>query len=519
MCRGLARAAPPVDEADIVETAEYDVVVLGGRHAGTQAALAAAQNVASVIVVEAQAKDTNICLGDDICAYNSQFMIEYGYGPYDTSTIVSEYFHRSGGRANPEIIRLFVENSGEMFDNLVSLIPDTSTIFDLAPNNAIIHVAYGKTSGSDYLIELGGYKAWASTIQTIGSFNPTPVDGREEVSRLTEIEIYARQAAEGLDAGWLWEHTAVLLDQNDAGDVVGALVEGLDGYRRLAARKGVILTTGDFSSNPDMIYNLFTDMTEWGIRVGQDRSEMTGMGRNGVGHKLGCWAGGMIEPHPRPARNFAMWMRPSPWGTSPFLYLNARGKRYANEAMAQMLAPATFRQPLGIYTAITDANYMDTVRSASVDHGAPNWGVPDVVEEMRQTIDTIPEGNAEGGEAKDVSMYILTRRQTAQVYAADSLEELLGFLPPPSMCPGRLPLLGSGTSASACASQRRHDAANPIIFHFGASFRNTNFTFGLHGRNLQVRSSQHRPERISKVDEQHRRSNERDTYGTRNTRN
>ncbi len=420
--------APSVDEASIVETVDADVVVLGGGHAGTQAALAAAQQGASVAVIEVQAKDTFSCYGDDICAYNSQFMIDNGFGPYDLGEITAEYYRRSGGRANQRIIRLFVENSGEMFDNLVAVTPETSNFFELAPDNAIIQKAYGKDSGEDYPIELSGYKAWASTLQTIGSFNPTPVDGREEVSRLTEIEIYCRQAAEELGATWYWEHSAVVLEQNESGDVTGAIAQGPDGYRRFNAAKGVILATGDFSGNADMVYNLLTDVNEWGMRVGQDRSAMAGMGRDGVGLKLGCWAGGMIEPQPRPAQNFAMWMPPGPWGTTPFLLLNSLGKRYVNEAMAQMLAPATFRQPLGIYAAVTDADYMEMVKLASVDHGAPNWGVPDVVEEMHQSIDAIPVGDPAGGVVLDVSMYILTRRQEATVYAAETLEELLGFL-------------------------------------------------------------------------------------------
>lgn len=420
--------APQIAEDDIIEDVDADVVVLGGGHAGVQAALAAAQSGASVAVVEIQSKDGYTCFGDDICAYNSQFMLDNGFGPYDVGEIVSEYHRRSGGRANPQIIRLFVENSGEMFDNLMAVTPDTSNVFELAPDNAIIQVAYGKNSGTDYPIELGGYKAWASTLQTIGSFNPTPVEGKEEVSRLTELETYSRLAAESLGATWYWEHAATVLVQNDAGDVTGAIAQGPDGYRRFNATKGVILCTGDFSGNADMVFNLLTDVNEWGMRAGQDRSEMTGMGRDGVGIKLGCWAGGMIEPQPRPAQNFAMWMPPGPWGTAPFLYLNSQGKRYVNEAMAQMLAPATFRQPLGIYTAIADADYMETAKMASVDHGAPNWGVPDVVEEMNQAIQAVEVGNPEGGDVMDVSMYILTRRQTTQVYAAETLEELLGFL-------------------------------------------------------------------------------------------
>ena len=45
-------AAPVIDEAAIAETRSFDVVVIGGGHAGTQAAVAAAQLGASVAVIE-----------------------------------------------------------------------------------------------------------------------------------------------------------------------------------------------------------------------------------------------------------------------------------------------------------------------------------------------------------------------------------------------------------------------------------------------------------------------------------
>lgn len=89
---------PVVDEADVYDTVEVDVVVLGGGHAGTQAALSAAQNGASVAVVEVQDEKNYIYFGEDICSYNSQMFLEHGFGPYNVGDIVSEYTRRSVGR-------------------------------------------------------------------------------------------------------------------------------------------------------------------------------------------------------------------------------------------------------------------------------------------------------------------------------------------------------------------------------------------------------------------------------------
>lgn len=61
---------------------------------------------------------------------------------------------------SPGVVKLFVENSGEMFDNMVSIMPDTTDMLDREGGRCIIQIAYGKDKGSDYPIEQSGYKAW-----------------------------------------------------------------------------------------------------------------------------------------------------------------------------------------------------------------------------------------------------------------------------------------------------------------------------------------------------------------------
>jgi succinate dehydrogenase/fumarate reductase flavoprotein subunit len=433
----------------------FDVVILGGGHAGTQAACAAAQAGASVVVVEKQPEDSYVYFGDDIGSYNSQFMIAKGFGPYDTGEIVSEYCRRGLGRVNPQIVKLYVENSGEVLDNFVAVTPDTSDAFD--DGRYIIQIAYGKDKGSDYPLEQSGYKAWATTLQTIGTVNQKGevVPGRV-LSRLTELETYVMREAQSKGATWLWGHSAAaLLMDGDA--VVGAYAETPEGgYVKLTANKGVILACGDFSSNPDMVYNLLDDVSEWGTRVGQDRTELAGMGRDGMGQKLGCWAGGAMEPHPRPSMN-TMGGTPGPWGTTAFLCLNKDGERFMNEAMAQLASGAVIRQPLGLLANITDSKYMKQIQSAGLDHGAPNWGYPQIFEQLDQEMqamttgpeganivqtaiinlgesgsfaggggaDMMPEeGEGEEGDEPAASPF----GSGPNVWKADTVEELLGYL-------------------------------------------------------------------------------------------
>lgn len=435
---------PEIADSDVSETVDVDVVVLGGGHAGTQAALAAAQAGATVAVVESQSSEDYVYFGDDICGYNSKWITEQGFGGYDLGEITAEYCRRGLGRVSPEIIKLFVENSGEMVDNMVSLVPETSDVLDRENGRCIIQVAYGKDDGSYYPIEQSGYKSWATTLQTIQTVNPTEVIPGRRITRLTELETYCMWEAEKLGATWYWGCSAEALVM-DGDAVAGAYALKSDGtYLRLNAAKGVLLATGDFSANRDMVWNLLDDVAEWGARVGMTKDDLFGGGRDGKGHMLGCWAGGAIEPHPRPSMNSGA-SNPGPWGTSAFLSLNVNGKRFMNESMAQLAGSARLRQPLGITTAITDANFMKTVQGAGLDHGAPNWGHPETLAKMEEAMHAVEPG-PDGGYVPSVGIISLNEINThnpngqpygnekksedspSNVWAADTLEELLGYL-------------------------------------------------------------------------------------------
>lgn len=432
---------PVISDDQVSETIDVDIVILGAGHAGCQAALSASQAGATVAVVEAQPEEEYWCYGDDICAYNSQWVTDQGFGGYDLGEITAEYCRRGLGRVNPAILKMFVENSGEMFDNMVSIIPDTSDMLDRENGRCIIQIAYGKDSAADYPIEQSGYKAWATTVQTIQTVNPTEVIPGRRITRLTEWETYARREAENNGAVFFFGTTAEALAM-DGDAVVGAYAKKADDtYIKLNAAKGVLLATGDFSSNPAMVWNLLTDISEWAARIGVQEGELAGGGRDGMGIKLGCWAGGAIEPHPRPSMNMSSGT-PGPWGTSPFLVLNAKGKRFMNESMAQLGGAAALRQPLGIYATITDANYMLGVQGAGLDHGAPNWGFPQGIEAMQEAMAAIVPG-PEGGSVPGIGIAGVNeinthnpnaepngseRKMGSTVYAAETLEELLGYL-------------------------------------------------------------------------------------------
>ena len=284
-----------------------------------------------------------------------------------------------------------------MMDNLASLIPDTSNVFDYAGGECIVQIAYDKPSGTDYPVEISGYKMWASTVQTVGTQNANPVGkaGLTGISRLSEIETYCRDAAEELGAVWFCGHAAVRCLSDDAGAVTGVIAEDAEGnYVQFDAAKGVILATGDFGANSNMVWELCTECAENAMRHGVDRETLTGMTDcDGSGHKMGCWAGGAIESHPRPVAGDAPSISFGPWGSTPCLWLNCKGERFMNESFAGLVLAQSVRQPINLEGAmqgnfaIMDKKHMDYIKAGGLDHGAPNWGFPEGIEEYQAQMD------------------------------------------------------------------------------------------------------------------------------------
>ncbi len=117
----------PADPDKYEDAGTYDVIVVGGGHAGVGAAFGAVDEGATVAVIEKQPWGNFVdqegtganmggWYGEDIGHVNSKLLIERGYGPFDTGAITSEFCKRAAGRVNPEIIKNFVQYSGQMFD-------------------------------------------------------------------------------------------------------------------------------------------------------------------------------------------------------------------------------------------------------------------------------------------------------------------------------------------------------------------------------------------------------------------
>lgn len=451
--------APVIDDAEIAETYDYEVVVLGGGHSGIGAAFGAVDAGVTVAVLEqlpwgnfVDLEGTGVNMGgwygEDIGHVNSQFLIDRGFGPYNTGEITAEFCKRAGGRCNPDILKAFVQNSGAMFDRYKEIydsyeaeriendsnvyLSSTSVVIDgeAAPDEGNFDMSnmfeyplcntQAAWSGSNvsYPIECGGYKTWPCNAQFYGY----------QGNNIEYIHKYIVKHVEDSGSKFFFEHTGVVLCQDADGNVTGLIATNADGkYVKFNASKGVILCAGDFIGDPAMCWALLNEGMEWGERNGATADSWARSGnRNGAGHKMGCWAGGMIEPSPRG------WMAlgggvGGPWGTCPLLMLNVNGKRFCNEGAIAQLWSVCLRQPAGLAAYVTDANWAKTVAAAPLDHGAPNFGMDDFYDMLKADMDALEVGNPEGGRV--VGANLAERKfMGGTVYAANTLEELADML-------------------------------------------------------------------------------------------
>jgi succinate dehydrogenase/fumarate reductase flavoprotein subunit len=195
-----------------------------------------------------------------------------------------------------------------------------------------------------------------------------------------------------------------LIKENDR--IVGVIAETSDGYKRFNASKGVILATGDIGSDKEMLAEFCP------IALKPTKNQYIPLGSNtGDGHKMGAWAGGVLEDGP-----WASMMHPQGYSRMAhfFLYVNTMGKRFMNEdTWAQGKSLGVLKQPgdVDYAYAIFDANYKEEIEKTIPIGGGLFWDNPSTVYGQPWT------------SAKDEG-YITAGLKDGTIIQADTLEDL-----------------------------------------------------------------------------------------------
>ena len=368
--------------ADIAETVDTDILVIGAGLAGCACACSAAENGGKVTVVEKTSSWNG--RGGGFGAINSRYMDELGI-KVDKVNAKQHWIAQCASRADEDIIVKFFNNSEEASNWLLDKV-------EAVGGSAMVGAFY---SHDDVYAEQPGYHMLI--IPEDAGFTSTGFAGAELC--------YKDAVAAG--AEFVFNSPAVQLVQDDSGKVTGCICETADGYVQYNASKGVVLCTGDIGGDAEMVQAYAPIAAEYG----QPRSQYTPMGVNtGDGHKMGMWVGAQLQDLPLPTM-----MHPQAfcWFHGPFLFVNDNGERFmCEDTWVQGKSLAINRQPNGEAWSIFDANWPTDLVNGLPYGGGMFW---DSFRPYGSDLELAPEY---------FKTQIPTYIEAGNAYECDTLEEL-----------------------------------------------------------------------------------------------
>lgn len=317
-------APEPITEFD--ETRDFEVVVVGAGVSGMAAAMSAAEAGAKIACVQREATPSsqgNMAAGVDLNQTS-----EAG-----KQALISYLIKLADHRSNRALLEAWADNSFEAL-----------SWFREAASAGGIEVNPDEPQ-ADRVLHINGYDVYlhANTYFRIGH--------DEVVKAITPI-------AESAGVEFFFSCPAQQLVTDESGRVTGVVCEE-DGKNVLFnASKGVILATGDYQCDLEMVAYYCPDIKEF---------PPCQMNRTGDGHKMGVWAGGEIEPttHTKMIHDARVGRV-----DTPHLLVNAKGERfmcegpmqgYLNNYVREYIHEAGGDAKAGNLYTIVDAKWQDQI--------------------------------------------------------------------------------------------------------------------------------------------------------------
>lgn len=413
---GEAWYGSPADPAtfDVVDTVDCEVLVCGLGAGGITAAAAAAEKGMNVIAIEKGAGHGSI--KSDIGVIGTRIdTVEV-----DPLQMLNEHTRYANGWCDPRVTRVWATESGVTFDWISDSIAEFGATpyfeYDVDEGTHGVWPVYPTDHGFHYTYtEEEQAKADAAVVE---SGDPAAAQGI-----LPQVGDYMLKKAEEWGADLRYETPFVQLAQDENGKVTGAYAKIGDGCVLFNASKGVILATGGYEANPDLLAELNPDAAAIG------GVSMTQAGCEGEGIKAGIWAGGMKDEIPTlmtfaraavapdaelgyPYQGMTCWI-----GDQPFLKVNLDGARVCCEtAPYDYPLHVAALQPEYKLASIWDSDYQNQI-VAFHTIGCSRINMSD-------TVDAAGVPTGEGLSFPACDMMIGAAMEAGIVQQADTIEEL-----------------------------------------------------------------------------------------------
>lgn len=312
---------------EIIATEDTEVLIIGAGIGGIMASLKAAEEGAQVLMIEKMTEGRSAW--ESFGATQTTFQKEQGI-EIDDAQLIDEILRASDWRADPEVITSYVKHSGEVADFWQSMFDKTGTgweiyKFDQAPNYNGFPVI---DSYVNFKMPEGISKTWLFGLHVCQDL----------------------LLAGSMYPNWEVRYSTPAVQLIKEGDrVTGAIAKTADGYIQINASKGVLLATGGYDANPEM-------MRAWVRPEDYQWSSWwnPAWGTTGDGHMMGLAVGADMDSLPQPVMNFSN-ATPStfvekrvyfPGAMNWGIMVTEEGKRFTNENNPRQYAGNAMNQQI-----------------------------------------------------------------------------------------------------------------------------------------------------------------------------
>ncbi len=350
-------SAPEIAEADIVETRDTDILIVGAGMSGMSAAATAADMGANFIVVDKSLEPA--AAHYDVGAINSKYT-EAADQHVDEGRLLNELNRYASFKNVSAVANTWIHNSAELIDWLEDLY--TRQGINVKVELDIENGSDGNAGGTIYYIP-------AECHHFMDADSEDPRGGRvEHIEVLTK---FVEEAGSPVQYGF----DLVKLNREEGGRVTGAIFNTENGYVQINAAKGVILACGGYTGNPAMVKGRAPILTKCVTSLNYNQNN------TGMGMKAAAWVGAALDEEPAymifdrgivppgtdagyTDEEAGLWATGGQFnlGSQPFLKVDRKGRRITNEsANYDAICLAASTRPGGVWCMVFDSNAPEDV--------------------------------------------------------------------------------------------------------------------------------------------------------------
>ncbi len=313
----------PIPASDIKEQIDVEVVVVGAGIAGLSAALSAGEAGAKTILIEKMASYQ--ARGHDNAFIDSQLQKKLGI-EINKDEVILNLMKYGANKPDQRLLRMWADGSGETADWLMDM-----------------------TDAAGLQVIISQYPPLPAFNNATEYYPQYLVTHQYKNERLVAKCLLGNAFKQGVVA--YFRTRAKQLLRKRKGRVTGVIAQNATGdYIQFNAKKAVILCTGDYGNNAEM-------MAKYCPQAAYLPS-MTSTS-TGDGHQMAMWIGAVMEPAP----HAPMAHGPAgPLGNATFLQVNLLGERFQNEDVpVQSYTNAVQRQPGQAAWQVFDSKYPEEI--------------------------------------------------------------------------------------------------------------------------------------------------------------